>query len=111
VRSDEATSFGCLHRRTDGRINKWTGQLEPAAPFEVIAAETFRRLHVEVLLGALARDYNAGLTTQLPVSGVVSTRMRRIRREIPVGRKQGRTSEDYSYAESRDIRRGWCSPR
>lgn len=69
------------------RINKWTGELAPAAPFEVIAAQTFRRLHIEVWPSRLARDYNAGLTTQLPVSGVVSTGKRRIRRKIQVGRK------------------------
>lgn len=67
------------------RVNKWTGKLAPAAPFEVIAAETFRKLRIEVSPGRLAREFNSGKTTQIPVDGAVCTGRRRIRRKIQVG--------------------------
>lgn len=67
------------------RVNKFTGKLAPAAPFESIAAETFRKLNVVVTPGRLAREYNAGTTTQIPMDGVVSTGARRISRKIQVG--------------------------
>ncbi|MFC5431082.1 DUF6088 family protein [Paraburkholderia denitrificans] len=67
------------------RVNRFTGQLAPAAPFEVIAAETFRKLRIAVQLGRLTREYNAGATTQIPVDGAVCTGRRRIRRKIQVG--------------------------
>lgn len=69
------------------RINKFTGQLTPAATFESIAAETFRKLGIDVLPGQLAREYNAGKTTQIPMDGVVSTGARRISRKIQVGNR------------------------
>lgn len=69
------------------RINRFTGKLSPAAPFETIAAETFQRLGIKVVPGRLAREYNAGATTQIPMDGAVSTGTRRIRRKIQVGSK------------------------
>ncbi|MEZ2307115.1 DUF6088 family protein [Paraburkholderia strydomiana] len=69
------------------RLNKFTGKLAPAAPFESIAAETFQRLGIAVMPGRLAREYNEGKTTQIPVDGAVSTGARRITRKITVGRK------------------------
>ncbi|MBF3971711.1 DUF6088 family protein [Burkholderia pseudomallei] len=69
------------------RVNKWTGQLAPAAPFETIAAEVFKKLRIEVSPGRLARDYNSGATTQIPMNGTVCTGTRRIRRRIQVGSK------------------------
>ncbi|MFL9906885.1 DUF6088 family protein [Paraburkholderia sp. RL17-337-BIB-A] len=67
------------------RRNKFTGQLTPAATFEAIAAETFRKLGIDVAPGRLAREYNAGLTSQIPMDGVVCTGKRRISRKIQVG--------------------------
>jgi len=67
------------------RINKFTGQLTPAATFESIAAETFRKLGIDVSPGQLAREYNAGKTTQIPMNGVVCTGKRRITRRVQVG--------------------------
>ncbi|MCG5078504.1 DUF6088 family protein [Paraburkholderia tagetis] len=69
------------------RRNRFTGQLAPAAPFETIAAETFRKLRIDVMPGRLAREYNAGTTTQVPMSGVVCTGKRRISRKIRVGNR------------------------
>lgn len=68
-------------------VNKFTGKLTPAAPFESIAAETFRKLNVKVGPGRLAREYNSGATTQIPMDGVVNTGTRRISRKISVGSK------------------------
>jgi hypothetical protein len=69
------------------RRNKFTGQLTPAATFESIAAEAFRKLGIDVSPGQLARDYNAGKTTQIPMDGVVCTGARRISRKIRVGNR------------------------
>lgn len=70
------------------RINKFTGKPTPAATLEEIAAEIFRKLKIDVSPGRLARDYNSGLTTQIPMQTIVSTGKRRIRRKIEVsGRK------------------------
>lgn len=83
-------SDGMLVRVSKGvyaktRVNKFTGKLAPAGTFESIAAETFRKLGIAVEPGKLARDYNAGLTTQIPMDGVVCTGKRRINRRIQVG--------------------------
>ncbi|WP_153135318.1 DUF6088 family protein [Paraburkholderia agricolaris] len=67
------------------RVNKFTGKLAPAGTFENIAAETFRKLGIDVQPGQLAREYNAGLTTQIPMDGAVCTGKRRISRKIQVG--------------------------
>jgi hypothetical protein len=67
------------------RMNKFTGKLAPAGTFEAIAAEAFRKLGIDIKPGRAARDYNAGLTTQIPMDGAVSTGKRRIRRRVQVG--------------------------
>ena len=69
------------------RVNKFTGRPAPAAPFESIAAEAFRKLGIDVQPGRLAREYNEGSTTQVPMTPLVSTGKRRIRRKIQVGSK------------------------
>lgn len=69
------------------RMNRFTGTLLPAAPFESIAAEAFRKLGIDVGPGTLARDYNAGRSTQIPMVAVVDTGRRRITRKIQVGGK------------------------
>ncbi|PAJ96073.1 S-adenosylhomocysteine hydrolase [Burkholderia ubonensis] len=69
------------------RMNRFTGTLLPAAPFEAIAAEAFRKLGIDIGPGALAREYNAGRSTQLPMVAVVTTGRRRITRRIQVGSK------------------------
>lgn len=83
-------SSGALVRVSKGvyaktRANKFTGKLAPVATFESIAAETFRKLGIEVSHGRAASDYNAGRTTQIPMLAVVSTGRRRICRKIQVG--------------------------
>ena len=67
------------------RVNKFTGELTPAATFEHIARETFRKLGIDVLPGRAARDYNSRRTTQVPVQPVVNTGRCRITRRILVG--------------------------
>jgi hypothetical protein len=69
------------------KVNRFTGKLAPAAPFETIAAETLRKLRIEVTHGTLAAEYNAGRSTQIPVIPVVNTGRRRICRKIQVGSK------------------------
>jgi Family of unknown function (DUF6088) len=66
------------------RHNKFTGGLAPAGTFEAIAAEVFRKLRIDTAPGQLARDYNAGKTTQVPMLAVVNTGPRRITRKIQV---------------------------
>lgn len=70
------------------RTNRFTGTLLPAASFESIAAEAFRKLGIDVGPGTLARDYNSGSSTQIPMVAVVTTGRRRITRRIQVGTKR-----------------------
>lgn len=67
------------------RWNKFTRELAPAGTFEQIAAEAFRKLGIDIGHGLLAREYNSGLTSQVPMTGVVTAGQRRIRRRIQVG--------------------------
>jgi len=69
------------------RRNKFTQRPAPAGTFEQIAAEAFRRLGINIGLGLRAREYNEGLTTQVPMTGVVTTGRRRISRRIQVGKQ------------------------
>ena len=68
--------------------NRFTAKRTPAASFETIAAETLRKLGIVVTHGKLAAEYNAGLTTQIPMLPVVNTGRRRISRIIQVGTKR-----------------------
>jgi hypothetical protein len=67
------------------RLNKYTHELAPAATFETIAAQVFKKLKIDVTPGELTRDYNASKTTQVPMLAVVNTGKRRITRKIQVG--------------------------
>jgi hypothetical protein len=86
-------STGVLVRVSRGvyaktRHNKFTGRLTPAATFEAIAREAFRKLGIDIDPGMLAMEYNSGESTQIPVLAVVNTGRRRISRKIQVA---GRT--------------------
>ncbi|MDR5810625.1 DUF6088 family protein [Caballeronia sp. LZ019] len=70
------------------KVNRFTGKRAPAAAFETIAAETLRKLGIEVTHGKLAAEYNAGKTTQIPMLPIVNTGKRRITRAIKVGSKR-----------------------
>ncbi|WP_244158406.1 DUF6088 family protein [Caballeronia fortuita] len=70
------------------KVNRFTGQRTPAASFETIAAETLRKLGIEVTHGKLAAEYNSGQSTQIPMLPVVNTGRRRISRNITIGSKK-----------------------
>ncbi|MFT4503151.1 DUF6088 family protein [Caballeronia sp. 15711] len=70
------------------KINKFTATLMPAATFESIAAEAFKKLGIVVSPGTLAEEYNSGRSTQIPMTPVVTTGRRRINRRIQVGIKR-----------------------
>ncbi|MDB5837912.1 MAG: S-adenosylhomocysteine hydrolase [Caballeronia sp.] len=80
-------------------INKFTGTPTPAATFEVIAAETLRKLGIEITPGWLAREYNNGRSTQIPMDSIVNTGKRRIRRKIQVGRRTVKYENDHKRVE------------
>lgn len=67
------------------RINVFTGQPTPAGTLEMIAAELFIRLGIVVEPSFLVAEYNAGRSTQLPMSATVNTGSRRISRKVTVG--------------------------
>jgi hypothetical protein len=69
------------------RINRFTGRPAPAATFEAIASEAFRKLGIDIVPGTLLCEYNAGKSTQVPMTPLVSTGTLRISRKIQVGRK------------------------
>ncbi|NYH18780.1 DUF6088 family protein [Paraburkholderia bryophila] len=82
------------------RFNKFTQEPAPAATFEAIALEAFRKLGIAVLPGELMREYNEGRTTQIPMTPIVDTGCRRISRRIQVGTKS------ICYERSRRRQRG-----
>ncbi|NIE83624.1 MULTISPECIES: DUF6088 family protein [unclassified Burkholderia] len=67
------------------RINKFTGKPTPAGTLEVISAELFAKLGIEIRSSRLVDEYNRGETTQVPVSSIVNTGRRRITRKVTVG--------------------------
>jgi len=69
------------------RINKFTGLPTPAGTLESIAAELFRKLNVEIAPGRLVDDYNAEVSTQIPMLAMVTTGKRRISRKVTVGNR------------------------
>ncbi|MDR5819299.1 DUF6088 family protein [Caballeronia sp. LZ043] len=73
---------------TKTKVNRFTAKRTPAASFETVAAETLRKLGIAVTHGSLAAEYNAGLSTQIPMLPIVNTGKRRISRRIQVGSKR-----------------------
>lgn len=59
-----------------------SGQPIPARPLEVLGPMALTRLGVTLRESTRIRDYNAGLTTQVPTGIVVNTGRRRITRKI-----------------------------
>lgn len=59
-----------------------SGQPIPARPLEVLGPMALTRLGVTLTESTRIRDYNAGLTTQVPTGIVVNTGRRRITRKI-----------------------------
>ena len=70
------------------RINKFTNELTPAAPLEVVAKELFQRLNIEITPPPTVEEYNNRTTTQVPPGGSVVVKGRKITRKITVA---GRT--------------------
>ena len=70
------------------RLNKFTGELTPAASLEVVAKELFEKLKVDVLPSNGFVEYNSGLTTQIPPGGAVRVKGRRINRKIVVAGRE-----------------------
>jgi hypothetical protein len=93
---------GALFRVSKGayaktRINQFTGKPSPAGTLEMIAAELFHRLDIELSPSALVEEYNSGRSTQIPMIATVNTGKRRITRKVTVGN----TSLVYERATSR----------
>ena len=70
-----------------------TGELVPVLPLPDLAREALERLGVETGISQLKRDYNAGLTTQVPTG-------RRIAVKGRVSRKIGYDGTYVSYERS-----------
>lgn len=90
---DDLVRSGHLVRAGKGvfvktRVSSVTGRQVPAGTLEAIVTEALTKMGVEVAPGQLAREYNNGKSTQLPMQFVVNTGNRRISRKITVG---GRT--------------------
>lgn len=67
------------------RINQFTGKPTPAGTLEMIAAELFRRLEIDIAPSTLVAEYNSGKSTQIPMGTIVNTGKRRISRKVTVG--------------------------
>jgi hypothetical protein len=79
------------------RFNKFLGRPAPAGTLESIAAETFRKLGIDIGPGKLATEYNTGRSTQVPMLAVVTTGRRRIGRKIQVGARTVAYERDGAY--------------
>lgn len=79
------------------RFNKFLGRPAPAGTLESIAAETFRKLGIDIGPGKLATEYNTGRSTQVPMLAVVTTGRRRISRKIQVGARTVAYERDGAY--------------
>lgn len=58
-----------------------------AAPME-IALEAMRKLGIEARLGSAYREYNAGLSTQVPAAAILDVGASRITRKIKLGPRE-----------------------
>lgn len=67
------------------RISSITGERIPAATLETVAAAVFQKLGIATSAGQAVRDYNSGLSTQLPMRFVLNTAGRRISRKLTIG--------------------------
>lgn len=76
------------------KISTSTGNTIPVATVMDIAIEVMRRLGIKADLGRAAREYNAGLTTQIPVSTVLNVGTSRITRSIGYGKRRLRYERD-----------------
>ena len=59
-----------------------TGKPIPAKPLEVLAPEVLKKFGIQVGQSRQTRDYNAGVSTQLPSGIVLNTGKRRIQRKL-----------------------------
>ena len=53
-----------------------SGKTIPSKPLPVLAAETLKRLDVEIVPSSFTRAYNAGTTTQVPSGRVIAVKGR-----------------------------------
>ena len=66
------------------RKSSLTGELIPVAPLPELAKEALERLGVETAPSRLEKDYNAGLTTQVPTGRMIAVKGR-VSRKIGYG--------------------------
>lgn len=82
------------------RKSSVTGAIIPAGSLETLAAETLKKLGVQVEASSAAAAYNRGDTTQLPGRFVANTGQRRISRKIAVGGRAVAYENNYTRAEA-----------
>lgn len=81
VRESELIRIGVgVYARTKRSV--LTGDFIPVAPLEVLASEALALFGVQVQPPKAYRDYNEGLTNQVPVRFVLNTGPRRITRRF-----------------------------
>ncbi|MBV8037719.1 DUF6088 family protein [Roseateles sp.] len=59
-----------------------SGKPIPVKPLEVLAPEILKKLGVQTCQSRQTRDYNAGISTQIPSGVVINTGKRRIQRKL-----------------------------
>ncbi|QNP47246.1 DUF6088 family protein [Diaphorobacter aerolatus] len=59
-----------------------SGKPIPVKPLEILAPEILKKLGVEARPSRQAREYNAGISTQVPSGIVINTGKRRIQRKL-----------------------------
>jgi predicted transcriptional regulator of viral defense system len=81
------------------RKSSVTGAIIPAGSLETLATETLKKMGISVSAGRAAREYNSGMTTQLPGSFVANTGKRRISRKLTVGGRSLVYENNYGVTE------------
>lgn len=72
-----------------------SGKPIPRQPLEALAWEALQRLNVKVSLGQAQQDYQAGITTQIPMRATFNTGRRRISRKLTVGKRSVSYENNY----------------
>lgn len=75
-----------------------SGKPIPERPLEELAPEALKKLGYVVRPSKAVRDYNAGLTTQIPAGVVLNTGSNRVTRKLEFGAQKIRYENNYRRA-------------
>lgn len=80
------------------KLSILSGKPIPERPLEELAPEALKKLGYVVRPSRAVRDYNAGLTTQIPAGVVLNTGSNRVTRKLEFGAQKIRYENNYRRA-------------